>query len=107
MYGETLKVLRRSIQNLRRGMLTYGIVIFHDNARPHRALRTRTLLERFAWELFDHPPYSTDLAPSDSHLFTYFKNGLGSQSFSNSEELMEGVKTWLSSLAADFFDKGI
>jgi hypothetical protein len=27
--------------------------------------------------------------------------------FSNKEELMEGVKTWLSSMAADFFDTGI
>jgi hypothetical protein len=27
--------------------------------------------------------------------------------FNNNEELMEGVKTWLSSMAADFFDTGI
>jgi hypothetical protein len=30
-----------------------------------------------------------------------------SQSFNNNEELMEGVKTWLSSPAAHFFDTGI
>jgi hypothetical protein len=53
----------------------------------------------FNWELFDHPPYSPDLAPSDYHLFirTYLKNWLGSQRFNNNQELMEGVKTWLSS----------
>jgi hypothetical protein len=35
--SETLKELRRVIQNKRRGMLTYGIlvVLLHDNARPH------------------------------------------------------------------------
>jgi hypothetical protein len=54
----------------------------------------------------DHPPYSPDLAPSDYHLLTYLKNWLGSQSFNNNE-LMEGVKTWLSSQAADLFDAGI
>jgi hypothetical protein len=32
---------------------------------------------------------------------------LESQRFSNNVELMEGVKTWLSSQAADFFEKGI
>jgi hypothetical protein len=69
--------------------------------------RTRALLEHFNWELFDHPPYSPDLAPSDYHLFTYLNNWLGSQRFNNTEELMEGVKTWLSSQAADFFDTGI
>jgi histone-lysine N-methyltransferase SETMAR len=60
----------------------------------------------FSWELFDYPPYSPDLAPSDYYLFTYLKNRLGSQRFNNNE-LMEGVKTWLSSQAADFFDTGI
>jgi histone-lysine N-methyltransferase SETMAR len=61
----------------------------------------------FNWELFDHLPYSPDLALSDSHMFTYLKNWLGSQRFNNNEELTEGAKTWLSSQAADFFDKGI
>jgi hypothetical protein len=56
--------------------------------------------------LLDHPPYSPELAPSDYHLLTYLKNWLGSQCFNNNE-LMEGVKTWLSSQAADFFDNGI
>jgi hypothetical protein len=59
------------------------------------------------WELFDHPPYSADVTPRDCHLFTYLKNSLGSQCFNNNEELMEGVKTWLSSQAADLFDTGI
>jgi transposase len=69
-------------------MLTSGVVILHDNVHPHTAARTRALLEHFNWELFDHPPYSPDLAPSDYHLFTrtYLKNWLGSQRFSNNEE---------------------
>jgi hypothetical protein len=54
----------------------------------------------------DHPPYSCDLTLSDYHLFTYLKNWLRSQSFSNKEELLEGVKTWLSSQTEDFFDTG-
>jgi histone-lysine N-methyltransferase SETMAR len=53
----------------------------------------------FNWELFDHPPYSPDLAPNDYHLFTDLKNWLRSQRFNNNEELMEG-----SSQAANFFD---
>jgi histone-lysine N-methyltransferase SETMAR len=52
-------------------MLTYGIVLLHDNARPHTstAARTRTLLEHFNWELFDHLPFSPDLAPSDYFVY--------------------------------------
>jgi hypothetical protein len=66
------------------------------------------VLEHLIWELFDHLSYSQNLVPSDYHLFirTYLKNWLGSQRFSNNEELMEGVKTWLKSQEADFFDTG-
>jgi hypothetical protein len=67
-------------------------------------IQLRTL-EHFNWELYDHPPDSPDLAPSDYHRFTYLKNWLQSQC--NINELMEGVKMWLSLQVADFFDTGI
>jgi hypothetical protein len=54
--------------------------------------------------LFDHPPYSPDLAPSDFHLFTRTKVWLGTPCLNTNEELMDGVKDWLSSQAATFFD---
>jgi hypothetical protein len=63
-------------------------------------------LEHFNWELFDHPPYSLDLAPRDCDLLTYLKNWFRSKRLNNNE-MMQGVKTWLSSQAADFFDTGI
>jgi hypothetical protein len=45
----------------------------------------------YNWELFDHPSYSCDLALSNSYLFTYLKNWLQSQLFSDNEELIESV----------------
>jgi hypothetical protein len=82
--------LRRAIQNKRCGMLTYGVVPLHDNARPHTAAN-------FSWKSSDNLPYKPDLAPSDCHMFTYMKTWLTSQRFNNNEELMEAVvKTWLS-----------
>lgn len=106
-YCQTLRTLRRAIQNKRRGMLSSGIVFLHDNARPHTAHCTVELLEQFKWEIFDHPPFSPDLAPSDYHLFPSLKNWLGSQCFSDDDELEAAVKNWLSSQAADFFKTGI
>jgi hypothetical protein len=67
-------------------MLTDGVVLLYDNACPRTAARPRALLEHFNWELFDHPSYIPDLAPSDCLLFTYLKIWLGSQPFSNNEE---------------------
>jgi histone-lysine N-methyltransferase SETMAR len=75
VYCDTLHNLRRSIKNKRREMLTKGVVLLHDNARPHTAARTTALIKRFNWESFDHPPYSPDLAPSDYHLFSKMKVG--------------------------------
>jgi hypothetical protein len=88
-------------------MLAPGVVLLHDNSRQHTDARTRAMLEYFNWELFDHPPYSFELAPRDYYLSTYLKNWLGSQSFNNNEEFIDGLKTWLSSQAADFFDRRI
>jgi hypothetical protein len=64
--------LRRAIQNKRRRMLTCGVVFLHDNMGPHTstAARTRILLDHLNRELFDHTPYSHDIAPSDYCLFT-------------------------------------
>jgi hypothetical protein len=107
VYCETLKKLHRDIQNKMCGMLTSSVVLLHDNTCPHTTAHTRALLEHFSWELFDHPPYNPDVALSDYNLFTYLKNSLKSQCFNSNEELMEGVKTWLSSQVADFFDIGI
>jgi hypothetical protein len=110
IYCETLKsCVRSTTWNKRCGMLTSGLVLLHDNARlsTSTAAHTQALLEHFNWQLFDHPLYSPDLTPIDYHLFTYLKNWLGSQHFSYNEKLMEGVKMWLSSKAADFFDTGI
>jgi hypothetical protein len=43
-------------------------VLIYEKPLPHTATCTRTLLEHFNWELFDHRPDSPDLAQSDYHL---------------------------------------
>jgi hypothetical protein len=65
-------------------------------------MRVRILLVYFNWELFDYPPYSPDLAPSDYHLFTYQKDWMGSQYFSNNE-FTEGVNSWLTQAYKNVF----
>jgi histone-lysine N-methyltransferase SETMAR len=55
-------------------MLTSNAVLPLDNTYLHTATPTQALMRHINWKLFDHPPYSPDLAPSDYHLFTYLKN---------------------------------
>lgn len=106
-YCETLKKLRRAIQNKRRGMLTSGVCLLHDNARPHVARSTAQLLDKFGWDVLTHPPYSPDLAPSDYHLFTKMKAELAGERFTSDEEVKEAVTKWTKEVAASFYEEGI
>jgi hypothetical protein len=41
------KLCRDGHSEQKLGMLTIGAVLFHDNARPYTAARTRSLLQHF------------------------------------------------------------
>ncbi|UYV63884.1 hypothetical protein LAZ67_2005884 [Cordylochernes scorpioides] len=69
---KVLTKLRAAIKRKRLGLLSRKVLLVHDNARPHAARTTQTLLENLKWEIFTHPPYSPDLAPSDFHLFPVY-----------------------------------
>jgi histone-lysine N-methyltransferase SETMAR len=81
-------------------MLTKGVILLYDNARPHTTARTNALIKRLNWQIFNHSSYSSDLAPSDYHLFSNMKDWLTTQHFHSNEELMDGVNNWLHNLAA-------
>jgi hypothetical protein len=60
------KKLYGAIKNKRRGMLTF--------LRDNMLLTLKHCWSISNCELFDHLPYSSDLALSDYHLFMYLKN---------------------------------
>ena len=89
-------------------MLSRGMCLLQDKARPHSAHVTTALLEKFKWDILDHPPYSPDLAPSDCHLFLHPKKHLAGKKFDDDDdETQEEVMTWFKEQAADFCDSGI
>ncbi|GBN43872.1 hypothetical protein AVEN_29715-1 [Araneus ventricosus] len=47
VYCRTWKKLKRAIQNKRRGLLSSGVVLLHDNTHPHTAVRTGEVLRKF------------------------------------------------------------
>lgn len=79
--------LRRKIRKSRPGMLERGVIILHDNTRPHVAEPIRQLFEDYGWEILDHPPYSPDMSPCDYDLFPKLKEGLRGYRFRGLEEL--------------------
>ena len=111
---QTLKKLRRAIQNKRGGMLTDGVVMLHDNAQPHTARDTQNLISKFGWEQIDHPSYSLehssyslDLASSDFHLFLHLKTFPCGQSFNGDDEVKTAVQEWFALQAGGFYNERI
>lgn len=90
-YFDTLIRLKNSIKSKRPGLLTRKVALLHDNARPHTALLNQKVLKNFKWDIFAHPPYSPDLAPSDYHLFPTLKRHSQGQGFHNLEELKTAI----------------
>ena len=60
-----------------------GVVSHQDNAWPHVSLITRQKLLELGWNVLPHPPYSSDFAPSDFHLFRSLQNSLNGKSFNS------------------------
>ena len=58
-YAELIRKLRAAIKNKRCGKLHQSVLLRHDMAA----------IRECGFELLNHPPYSTDLAPADFHVF--------------------------------------
>jgi transposase len=67
------------------------LVVHADNARAHTAQKYRTFCEENGLRLAPHPPYSSNLAPSDFFLFGYVKKRLKRMVFPSYEELLDAI----------------
>jgi len=73
-YADLLKNhLRPAVKSKLRGILNTGVLLQHDNARPHTARSTVATIQDLSFECLPHPPYSPELAPSDFHVFGQVK----------------------------------
>jgi len=108
MYADLLKNhLRPAIKSNRRGLLSTGVLLQHDNAWPNTARSTVATIQDLSFECLPHPPYSPDLALSDFHVFGLLKEAMGGKSFRSDEEVQQTVQEWLHSQPKDFFSRGI
>jgi hypothetical protein len=95
-----------AVQNKRRGMLTYGAVLLHDNARSCTAARTRALLEHFNWEFLITLLTALISLRATTACLSTWRTGCD-HSTSTKWGVGGRCKTGLSSQVADFFDTGI
>lgn len=106
-YAITLCKLRDAIKEKRRGKLTAGVLLLHDNAPVHKARVAKAAMQDCGFEEINHPPYSPDLAPSDYYLFPNLKKDLRGKRFSDDEELKAAINTHFEEKSEDYFLQGL
>ena len=80
----------------------------HDNAPSHREFATQKKLAYLGFQSLDHPPYSSDLGPSDYHLFPGLKKKqLKRRHFSSDAEVIAAAEIWLDGQPSEFFLRGL
>ncbi|GFY67314.1 mariner Mos1 transposase [Trichonephila inaurata madagascariensis] len=83
--------------------LTNGVILLHDNARPH--VSDVAQLARFKWKTLQHPLYSPDLLPCDFHILGKLKTLLKSIRFMSA--VKESVADYLNQQPTKSYETGI
>ena len=105
-YCNLLDQLDKNIREKRPGLQKKTIIFHQDNARVHTSFLTMVKLNELKYELFEHPPYSPDLAPSDYYLFRNLKQFLRGKRFSSNEEAIAAVEQYFAELPENHYRDG-
>ncbi len=84
-----------------------GVILLHDNGRPHVAHLTQQKIKQLGWEILSHPSWSPDLAPSDYHLFLSVRNYLCNKHYEDFDELNSDLIAFFKSKPDSFYRRGI
>ena len=83
------------------------LYFLHDNARAHVAKSSREKFLELGWVTIPHPAYSSDLAPTDYHLFRSLSNHLREKKFDNESSLKMDLAEFFRQKSKDFYERGI
>jgi hypothetical protein len=103
LYCEVLWKLQDAIRRKCPAQLGRGVLLLHDNARPHKARTTQERIQELQWELLELPPHSPVLALSDFYMFGPLRNNLGGRCFTDDEEVGMEVWKWLRQQSNEFY----
>jgi histone-lysine N-methyltransferase SETMAR len=101
---ENLKLV---IRQKRSGLLTMGACLLQDNPRAPTAAATVSTIQELRFECIPHSPYSSNLVPSDFHVFGPLKAALNGTQFQDDDEVRSAVHEWLCTRPKEFFSRGI
>ena len=85
----------------KRPIRQHGVLLLHDNARPHITNMTKEAIQMHGWEVLPHLPYSPDF-----HLFRSLSNAMRAVSFNTNAELRAWLDEFFESKLGDFYQRG-
>jgi histone-lysine N-methyltransferase SETMAR len=106
-YANILVELHQEIKKQRRGLVSAGVILHHDNAPAHTSFLVSSTIHNLKYELLRHPPYSPDLAPSDYFLFPVLKDYLAGRHYNDRSSLGSSIYQCLNSMSEDDYTAAI
>ena len=86
--------------------LSAGVLLLHENAPVHKSAKSQAAIQQCGFQQLNHPPYSSDLSPSDYFLFRVMKKFLRGKRFSSDEKSRRRSRSGLKSSQKIFFFQG-
>lgn len=84
-----------------------GVILLHDNAKPHTSKMTQLKIKELEFEVLQHPPYSPDIAPSDYYLFRSLEHFLRGKSYKSLEDMKLDLSKYFVEKEVKFYSDGI
>ena len=106
-YASITERLHCAIREKRRGKVSDGVMLFHDNASVHKCNIVETAIRKAGFVKLNNPAYSPDIASVDYYLFSNLKKFLRVKNFSGDDETIDIVEDYLNNLDSEFLCKGI
>ena len=106
-YASLIERLRRTILEKRRGKISHGVLLLHDNAPVHKSNIVHAAIHQTGFVELNHSAYSPDIAPIDYYLFSNLKKFLRGKNFGSNDEAIQAVEDYFNDLDSEFFCQGI
>lgn len=84
-----------------------GVLLLHDNARPHVAKKSRDQLAALGWQILPHPAYSPDISPTDYYLFAHIAHFMRGKQFKTQTEVINDLNLFFEQKSPSYFKAGI
>ncbi|KFD51227.1 hypothetical protein M514_07827 [Trichuris suis] len=71
-----------------------GLIVLHDNARPHTSFLTQRKMNELGVEELHYPPYSPDLSATDCYLFRELAAFLRQKKYADDSAVKNGFRAF-------------